>query len=331
MDETSSGVKHRFPVLGELQEGTVQHHSVELPGSALTGTRWPVTTISGAAPGPVVLVTAGVHGAEYPSIECAIRLGKQTKPENLRGTLVILPVVNLPAFWERSMFVCPVDNQNPNRMFPGDPDGTYSEQLAHAITSELIARADYYIDLHGGDMVEALEPFSICRGGETQVDRTSEEMARAFGLENLLIIDRPVQEAKGDMTFVAAAQRGVPGFIAEAGGVGQLDEPSVKLLFDGVVRVLNHLEMADIDVEPAPSPRVFHGFQWIYSESEGMFYTGVSVGDRVSAGQSVGRVGSLFGEEIEQIESPVDGRVLFLTTSPAVKREGLLMGIGIET
>ncbi len=146
----------RFPIFGELTAGTTQRHDVALPGRALANDHWPVTTVTGASPGPVILVTAGVHGGEYPAIEAAIRLTTSLDPAALRGTVVIMPVVNLPAFWSRSMFVCPIDGLNPNRMFPGHPDGSYSEQLVYALTTELIAHADAYIDLHGGDIVEDL-------------------------------------------------------------------------------------------------------------------------------------------------------------------------------
>lgn len=319
----------RFPLLGSLTPGTTQHHEVALPGEALSEERWPVTTVAGSAPGPVLFINAGIHGGEYPAIETVICLGKSLRPEGLAGTVVLMPVVNLPAFWERSMFVCPVDNLNPNRVFPGDPNGTYTEQLIHALTSEFIARADLYIDLHGGDIVEALEPFAICQRGDQEANRKAAELAEAFGLPNLLVVDRPVQPAKGTLSFVAATELGVPAFIAEAGGVGQLEEEAVTLLTNGVFRVLGHLGMFEERVPTAaPSVRLTK-FKWLYSEQAGMFYPTISTNDQVEVGQTVGTIGSLLGETIEEVTSPVAGRVLFLTTSPAVKEGGLLMGIGV--
>ncbi len=320
----------RFPILGTLEPGTTQRHEVALPGEALRADRWPVVSIAGARPGPSIFISAGVHGGEYPAIETVVRLAQAIDAGEVAGTIVLMPVVNLPAFWSRTPFVCPVDGLNPNRMFPGDPHGSYTEQLVHAVTEELIARADAYIDLHGGDMVEALVPFSICRGGDAAVDVQARELAEVFGLPYLLVIDRPVQVAKGSMSFVAAADRGVPGLIAEAGGVGLLEEEPVGLLTDGVVRVLNHLGMLRRDVAPAGDVSVLSSFEWLYSRQAGMFHTRVAVDDQVEEGDVVGTVDSLFGEELEQIVSPVAGRVLFLTTSPAVGASGLLMGIGVS-
>jgi hypothetical protein len=97
--------------------------------------------------------------------------------------------MNLPAFRSRAPFVCPIDNVNPNHVFPGDPTGSYSQQMTHALINEFVAHADAYVDLHGGDIPEALVPFVICRdeAGLTDskardVAARSKEMALAFEL-----------------------------------------------------------------------------------------------------------------------------------------------------
>lgn len=302
---------------------------VTLPGAALADGSRPVTTITGTRPGPVLFIGAGVHGGEYPAVETVIRLGMRLNAAAISGTVVLMPVLNLPAFWKRSMFVCPVDNVNPNRVFPGDPNGTYSEQMTHALVNEFIVHADAYIDLHGGDIPEALVPFSICRKGNEPADMKAVELARVFGLPYLLTVDRPIQKAKGSSSYVAAAERGVPGVLAEAGGVGQLQPDAVRLLMDGVSRVLAHLGMTAKTVPDAPPPTVLTSFEWLYSQHAGMFYPSVAVNDEVRTGQEIGTVGSLFGETLETVISPVTGRVLFLTINPAVLANGLLTGIGV--
>jgi len=322
----------RFPLLGPLTPGTTQRHEVRLPGAALADDRWPVISVTGAKPGPVLFVGAGVHGGEYPAIETVIRLAKTLDPATLTGAVVLMPVLNLPAFRARTPFVNPLDGVNPNRVFPGDPEGTHSEQLVHALTHEFIAHADAYIDLHGGDIVEDLVPFSIVRRGGEPVDDAAMALAHAFGLPYLLAVDRPVQAAKGVSSYVAAAAIGVPGLIAEAGGVGLLQPEAVTLLTAGVYRVLVHLGMlaaADAaPATPAPPVTVLKRFEWVYSTPGGMWYPTVAVNDAVKEGQPVGTIGSLYGDMLEEVTAPVSGRILFLTVNSSVAEHGLLLAVG---
>ena len=318
-----------FPLLGPIVPGAKQRHLVTLPGAELNDEPRPVITVAGAQPGPTLLITAGVHGGEYPAIEAVIQLARQLDPATLTGTVVLMPVLNLPAFWARSMFVCPIDNVNPNRVFPGDANGTYSEQMTYALVHEFIRHADAYLDFHGGDIPEALVPFSICRGGESETDRRSLQLATAFGLPYVLAVDRPIQAAKGFSSYVAAAELGIPSVLAEAGGVGQLQPEAVKLLVDGAHRALRHLGMGGDQVRDVATPTILGSFEWLYAANAGMFYPHVTAGDLVTAGAEIGTVGSLFGDTLERVIAPVTGRVLFLTINPAVKAGGLLMGIGV--
>ena len=331
-------------VLGPLTAGLAQRHLVTLPGEALADEPRPVVSITGAKPGPVLFVNAGVHGGEYPAIEAVIRLGKTLEPEKIAGTVILMPVLNLPAFRNRTPFICPVDKVNPNRVFPGDPEGSYSEQMTHALINEFVAHADAYIDLHGGDIPEALVPFCICRAGTEWVDVKSKEMAIAFGLPYVLTVGKPIQPAKGSSSYVAAAERGIPAVLAEAGGVGQLQEDAVELLVNGVRRAMEHLGMIEMQSQvvetslreasarqatASTSPMVLTAFEWVYAKQGGMFYPRVAVGNLVEQGQELGTIGSLFGDVLETVTAPVTGLVLFLTINPAVLANGLLMGIGV--
>ena len=106
-------------------------------------------------------MTAGVHGAEYASIAAALDLGQSLEPNDLRGQVIVVPVMNSPAFRARSIYVSPLDGKNLNRVFPGQALGTASEQIADWVFSNVIRQAEYYVDLHGGDLIEALVPFTI--------------------------------------------------------------------------------------------------------------------------------------------------------------------------
>jgi predicted deacylase len=330
----------RLSILGTLKPGQTQRHLVQLPGAALADDEArPVVTVSGAKPGPVLFVNAGVHGGEYPAIEAVIRLSKTLDPQKITGTVILMPALNLPAFRSRTPFVCPIDNVNPNRVFPGDPNGSYSEQMTYALINEFVMHADAYVDLHGGDIPEALVPFVICRGSEAgraldDVSQKSKEIAIAFGLPYVLTVTKPVQPAKGLSSYAGAAEKGIPAVLAEAGGVGQLQSDAVELLMNGVHRVMAHMGMlADeqaLGTSASTTPTVLTSFEWLYSKHAGIWYPRVAAGDLVENGQEIGTIGDLFGDTLETIITPVSGIVLFLTINPSVQANGLLMGIGVE-
>lgn len=241
------------PILGQLTPGKTHRHLIKLPGTALANDEpRSVISVAGAKPGPVIFVNAGVHGGEYPAVEAVIRLSKTLDPKKICGTVILMPVLNLPAFRTRTPFVCPIDNVNPNRVFPGDPSGSYSEQMTHALINEFVVHADAYVDLHGGDIPEALVPFVICRSGDDEVSKKSKAIAMAFGLPYVLTVTKPMQPNKGLSSYAAAAEKAVPSILAEAGGVGQMQEEAVELLVHGVMNVMGHLGMIE-NVEYVPA------------------------------------------------------------------------------
>ena len=111
----------------------------------------PICLIHGTKPGKTVLLTAGVHACEYPGAAAVMELCRELEPSQVSGRLILVPMLNVSSFYERLPFVVKEDGKNLNRMFPGDPQGSYSQQLAAQIQRELHAKADYLIDIHSGD------------------------------------------------------------------------------------------------------------------------------------------------------------------------------------
>ncbi len=134
---------------------TVTRRTIDLAGLDV-----PLVEISGSEDGPLLTVIAGVHGCEYASMDGVRRWTRSLQTRDLRGRVVAVPVLNLPAFRARTPFVVPDDGKNLNRCFPGDPAGP-GRPLAYAAFTQLITGSDAYIDAHCGDMVEALEPFTL--------------------------------------------------------------------------------------------------------------------------------------------------------------------------
>ena len=305
----------------------VERRAIAFSDPRLAHLEHPAFEARGARDGPRVALIAGIHGCEYSSIAAVIRFMNELDTSELAGSITAVPVVSMQSFQRRSAFVVPEDGKNLNRCFPGTYDGTYTDALARSIFDELIAPADVLIDLHGGDLVEALEPFAIYDA--SPVEERARDLAVSFGLP--YVVREDPAGGLGGMTCSAAARAGIPAIIAEAGGCGQLEWAAVEMLVGGTRNALRALEMLPGPVDPPTAgQRLVGAFDWLRCARAGFWEASVRAGDEVGEGQLLGRVTSLHGEVQEEIRAPRDGVVLFLTTSAAVSDDGLLLGLGAE-
>jgi uncharacterized protein len=289
--------------------------------------QWPYIAIAGLMAGPTVLITAGIHAAEYTGIEAAIRLGRTISPEAVRGTILIIPLLNRPGFYERSIYVNPEDNDNLNRLFPGKADGTWGERFAHRLLTEIISKCDNAIDLHAGDLIEDLVPFVIYREtGDAALDGRIEAMANAYGAR-WAVKTAPTGERPGTLMAVAALN-GVAAMLAESGGRGQLIEEDVARHLTGVMNILRTIGALSGRAGRVEPPTVVKSFEWLRSPVEGIFHCHVRVDQIVKGRELVGEMTDLVGDPIAALTAPVSGVVLFTVTSPAIKKGGLLLAIG---
>lgn len=291
--------------------------------SLLTDLELPLFEARGAHDGPTLTLLAGVHGCEYTAMAALRGFMRELDTRQLRGRVRAVPTVNVTAFRARTPFVTPDDGKNLNRCFPGDPAGSFSDQLAYALHERLIRGSDYLVDMHAGDLVEALEPFTLHE--QSPVAAESMGMALAYGLP-FAIRQPAAEQAVSGSTSAAAATLGVPAIIAEAGGRGLLEPGPIAAHRTGLDRLLRHLGMRDGPVPPLPVRRMSR-FLWLRTGVEGWWEPSVRTGQDVAAGEELGRVSDLFGDVVQTIQSPADGVPVFLTTSPAVTAGGLLLGL----
>lgn len=298
----------------------------------LAGWSWPFVAARGHQDGPAVALTSGVHAGEYPPLVANIRFMRDLDPALLRGSIISIPVVDPPALYARSAFVCPIDGKNPNRFFPGTPTGTFTEVLAHAIFTNVIGRSTHLIDLHCGDVFENLAPFTIYRkSGNAEVDAAAAGMAAAFGLPRVVFTPQGASPLAGT-TSATCASAGIPAITTEAGGRGLFSEDETAMQLRGIANVLRFLGALDGTVESTPGQRTFGSSHPVFTPAEGLWFPEVNLLDSVTSGQRIGRVENLFGEEIAAIAAPATGLVLYLTSSPAVRVDSLLGSIvGSET
>jgi predicted deacylase len=295
---------------------------------SLAGLDVPVIELTGSA-GPRLTVLAGVHGCEYAPMAAVRRWTRALAGRELRGSVRAVPVLNLPAFRARSPFVVPDDGKNLNRCFPGDPAGTVADRLAHAAFTQLIAGSDALVDAHAGDMVEALEPFALYDAGASE-DR-ARAMAAAYGLGYVIRQAPGPDRAVGGTTSTAAAEIGIPAIIAEAGGCGLVEPATVAAHVRGLDRVAALLGMTSDPAPDGEAPVHLGRFLWLRAASEGWWEPAVRPGERVAAGQVLGTVSSLDGAQVLQsVTAPAPGVPMFITSSPAVAADGLLLGLGAQ-
>jgi predicted deacylase len=164
--------------------------TIDVPAGSDAGTQIPVVIVRGSNPGPTLALVSGAHGTEYASIVALEGLIGTLDPAQISGTVIILPLVNIPSFQQKVPHVNPVDNKSMNRFYPGKEDGTQTERASFLITREVVDKSDYLIDFHGGDLDESLRPYSywVVSGNKKQ-DAVSKEMVLAFGLDHIIISD----------------------------------------------------------------------------------------------------------------------------------------------
>ena len=286
-------------------------------------TELPLFVINGEKDGPSLVISGGVHGAEYASIEAALQLGRRLQPQEIAGQIVIIPVMNMPAFRARSIYVCPLDGINLNRVFPGNTEGGLTERLAAWVFEHIIRQADSYIDMHGGDLIEALAPFTIySETGKAEVDEKSKALATAYGIRDI------VKSKSTGSTIAGASAAGIPAILTEVGGQGIWTADMVNSHVQGVERVLRYLNMkADVKYEEVPT-RILNRFLWLSSEATGYYYPQVQIGDKVKKGQHVADITSFEGSVLQEVTAPEDGEVLFLVSSLSINQGDPLLSIG---
>ncbi len=294
---------------------------------SLGGLDVPALDITGTADGPVLTLIAGVHGCEYASMAGLRKWANGLRDRELSGRIQAVPVLNLPSFRARTPFVVPDDGKNLNRCFPGDPEGTLADRLAYDTFTKVITGSDALIDMHTGDMVEALQPFALYDAGPAEA--RAREMATAYGLGYVIRQEPGPDRAVGGTTSAAAAEIGIPAIIAEAGGCGLVERKAVEAHVRGLDRVLALLGMSEDGPQEEQATTVYlKRFLWLRCQDEGWWEPTSWVGDAVTEGQVIGTVSSLDGTQtLETITAPADGVLMFITSSPAVAADGLLLGL----
>lgn len=275
--------------------------------------------VNGEKPGKKVVVFGGSHGTEYASIEAVTRFIEALDPSVMNGSVIAVPVANLPQFRHRTQFTSPVDGLNLNAVFPGKPDGSFTERLAYSLF-ELIRGCDAFIDCHGGDLNEDILGFVVAaHGDDPMLDAISLELAQCYNTGFIHVFP-----AENGLSISAQNLLGVPSIMPEAGTPFPLREEAVVFHVEGLMNLLRYLGVLEGEVvryQSFVSPERVK----LYSGYDGVWDCYVELNQRVKSGEPVGAVKNLFGDILETIKAPEDGIICMKRCYYSVQKDEMLV------
>lgn len=322
-----------FLLSGKKRESFCLNHISVEPGNVWTGYlelgqgefRLPAAVLHGTRPGKTMLITAGVHGGEYVGIQAAIELAQKLKIQKVAGTIIIVKVINVPAFERRNGSMGLTDGKNLNREFPGNPKGTEMERLAWAVSHELQPVADYYIDLHSGDDYEQLTSYVYYAGmADEKTFSQSRRMAEQVDVPYMV---RSNVASGGAYNY--AASQGIPSILIERGGMGAWTSEEVRSTRRDVRNILCHLGI----YQGKKDYRTYYPLDvtdicYQDASRDGLWYPFKKPGDIIREGEILGEVRDYEGGLLELSVAEYDGVILYQTGTLQVLGDGPMIAYG---
>ncbi len=257
--------------------------------------------------GPVVFVTAALHGDEINGTGAVRELIQDEALQLTRGSLILVPVLNLLAFDRHSRYL--PDRRDLNRSFPGSATGSLAARMAHTIFDEIVARSDYGIDLH----TAAVRRTNYPNIRADMNDEATRRLATAFGCEIILDDPGPKKAFRRE-----ACMAGCPTIVMEGGEVWKVEPGIAETAVRGVKNVLRELGMLAGKVRRPAYQVTAAATKWIRAEHGGFLQFHVSPGDIIEKGQALATNTTLLGQENNVLSAPFDAVVIGMTTLPAV-------------
>jgi uncharacterized protein len=267
----------------------------------------PIHIRRASEPGPTVFVTAALHGDEINGTGTIRALLRDPEFKLLRGSLLVVPVLNMLAFDRHSRYL--PDRRDLNRSFPGSASGTLASRMARKIFDAIVGRCDYGIDLHTAAVRRTNYPNVRADLSDPEVAR----MATAFGCEVVLDGVGP----KGSLRREACAA-GCPTIVMEGGEVWKVEPGIVESGVRGVKNVLRELGMIDCEPQSPDYQVTIQKTKWMRADRGGFLQFHVSAGDIVEKGQPLATNTTLLGCEQSVVEAPFHAVVVGMTTLPAI-------------
>jgi len=304
-----------FATIDFDREG-LQHGFLRIPysrnDSAWGSVMLPISVIKNGS-GPGAILTGGNHGDEYEGPIALYDLANSIDVDRVRGRIFIIPALNYPAF-QAATRVSPIDNLNMNRIFPGDPKGTVSRQIADYVTSTLLPMCDFVLDVHSGGKTLEFLPFAAYHELDDKTQQAACEAAtRAFGAPWYLSL---VEIDAGGMYDTQAESMGKVFVSTELGGGGTVTPITAEIGRRGVHNFLVHAGVLDAEPILPEDPPVKLDMQqpdaYVFAEHNGLLDPCVELGDTVRKGDLLARVYNIERTGLDPVEyrAASDGIIL---------------------
>lgn len=327
--------QNTFPFYQKTCEpGTINHLMIPI-SDGTDSTFIPISIFQGSKEGPVLGITAGVHGYEYPPIMAAQELVHEIDPQILTGTVILVQIANLESFLGRSPFVNPKDGKNLNRVFPGDPNGSLTDRIAAFISEEVISKCDLFLDMHAGDSPEDLMPYIAYYQHDDfpDISEKGRDMAMNMGFDHVIVFQTTGKDymKEGMPSLYCSAQAfkiGIPSVDIECGKLGMAEEELSHKVTMGVMSLLAYLGMQEGEVLRPSKAFICKERFYQSSPTQGIFYPLKKSGDFVAKGMQLGYITDFFGNTLTKIFAEQSGLILYILGTPPVKEGETLVSIG---
>jgi predicted deacylase len=282
----------------------------------------PVFVARGIRHGPALCITAGIHGDEINGTEIARRAFSWIDPQELRGTVIVFPMINAAGVRSGNRYM--QDRRDLNRGFPGRSNGSVTSLIAHILFTEIRRNCNYLIDLHTGSFSRSNHP----QIRVTPNDEPALELARHFGVGIVLIDAGPkgsIRREAGDI--------GIPAIIYEAGEPSRFDLDLIAAGVQGIESVMAHLSMIEGGKEiEVPESRIYTKTAWVRvpQGAGGYFFPTVELGQAVRAGDRLGTLIDPLTDRYTAVQASEAGEVIGLAVAQIVLSGYALVHLGVQ-
>jgi len=294
----------------EIPKGSNLTVNIELPKLYNTPTQLPIHVIRGKKEGPVVFVSAAIHGDELNGIEIIRRLRKLSILKKIKGTILLVPIVNVYGIMTLSRYL--PDRRDLNRSFPGTTKGSLASRVAKIFFDEVVKKCDLGIDLHTASIHKSNLPQV-----RTNIDNEyAFSLAKAFGAPVVLH-----SELRDGSLRAVAQEEGIPILLYEAGEALRFDETSIRIGVHGIISVLreNNMLPKAAKKRKMKSPIITRNSQWIRSSESGMIRTIKALGDTVRKDDTIAFIDEPLGDNSFELKAPYDGVIIGKSEIPLVQ------------